>query len=227
MGVKCFYVEITDKCKVYLRRYSVDSFWKNDIKYLKLNPLCIGNSGYSPDFHNAEILYGIYPIPYTADKVTVDEFPMLDHNHPLWKHVAVCKCGYEFDEYDHYQMFVDDIYIDKANGREHSLRTRTPGMMWNAPWRLSFEKNQVDGKYLCVICPDGLEWDIDSQARNCTMKTDNVHKCWIRHGTPPIITVDKAGLTCGAGAGSIQTYGHKDGKDFGSYHGFLRNGEFT
>jgi hypothetical protein len=41
------------------------------------------------------------------------------------------------------------------------------------------------------------------------------HKCWIRHGTPPKIHVDKAGVTCGAGAGSIAYPG---------WHGFLRKG---
>jgi hypothetical protein len=44
------------------------------------------------------------------------------------------------------------------------------------------------------------------------------HKCWIRHGKAPLITVDKNGVTCGAGTGSIAA---------GDYHGFLRNGEFT
>jgi hypothetical protein len=40
----------------------------------------------------------------------------------------------------------------------------------------------------------------------------------VRHGEPPQITVDKRGLTCHAGAGSIA---------LGSYHGFLHNGVFT
>jgi hypothetical protein len=40
----------------------------------------------------------------------------------------------------------------------------------------------------------------------------------VRHGEAPNITVDKNGVTCGAGAGSIQC---------GSYHGFLRNGELV
>ena len=43
------------------------------------------------------------------------------------------------------------------------------------------------------------------------------HKCWVRHGDPRtgIVTVDKNGVTCGAGAGSIATRG---------WHGFLREG---
>lgn len=44
------------------------------------------------------------------------------------------------------------------------------------------------------------------------------HKCWVRHGEAPDIHVDKSGVTCGAGAGSIMA---------GSYHGFLHNGHLT
>ena len=44
------------------------------------------------------------------------------------------------------------------------------------------------------------------------------HKCWVRHGAPPDVHVDKAGITCGAGAGSIAVAG---------YHGFLHRGCLT
>jgi hypothetical protein len=46
---------------------------------------------------------------------------------------------------------------------------------------------------------------------------DDVHKCWVRHGDPRTgeLHVDKNGVTCSAGAGSILS---------GSYHGFLHNG---
>ena len=72
--------------------------------------------------------------------------------------------------------------------------------------------------HLLVVCPSGQSWDIDSRASNCTMPDDRTHRCWVRHGEPPNLTVDKAGKTCAAGAGSIIA---------GSYHGFLRNGELT
>lgn len=74
-----------------------------------------------------------------------------------------------------------------------------------------------DGPCLCVQTPGGT-WNIDSRASNCTMPYDYEHRCWIRHGEPPNITVDKAGKTCSAGGGSIQC---------GSYHGFLQYGRFT
>ncbi len=52
----------------------------------------------------------------------------------------------------------------------------------------------------------------------CRRLQPRPHKCWIRHGTPPDLTVDKNGVTCNAGAGSILV---------GDYHGFLVNGRFT
>lgn len=72
--------------------------------------------------------------------------------------------------------------------------------------------------HLMAVCPNGHHWDIDSRAANCGSKGDRQHRCWIRHGDAPMITVDKAGKSCQAGAGSIQA---------GNWHGFLRNGEFV
>lgn len=66
-----------------------------------------------------------------------------------------------------------------------------------------------------VKLPDGRTWYIDSRASNCDKPGDSSHRCWVRHGEPPNLTVDKIGNTCGAGGGSIATDG---------YHGFLRGG---
>ena len=88
--------------------------------------------------------------------------------------------------------------------------------MWNA-WWMPYTKGP-DGLCLVVKCPGGHEWMIDGRASNCTLPDDDEHHCWIRHGEPPRITVDKNGVTCNAGAGSIQA---------GTYHGFLIDGVFT
>jgi len=70
-----------------------------------------------------------------------------------------------------------------------------------------------------VILPNGIPWDIDSRAGNCALKDDRLHRCWVRTGEPPDVTVGKSGgPTCAAGAGSIQG---------GDWHGFLRNGELV
>lgn len=73
--------------------------------------------------------------------------------------------------------------------------------------------------HLHVMLPDGHMWNVDGRASNCTMKDDKTHRCWVRHGEPPNLHVDKKGHTCSAGAGSILSplEGH--------WHGFLHNGE--
>lgn len=91
-----------------------------------------------------------------------------------------------------------------------------PGAMWFAYYSNGSWDNE-SCPHLMVVTPNGGHWDIDSRCSNCTLPNDKQHRCWVRHGDPPNVTVDKAGSTCSAGAGSIIT---------GSYHGFLRNGVF-
>lgn len=87
----------------------------------------------------------------------------------------------------------------------------------NAP---GYHRFGPDGRALTVVCPNGMHWEIDGRASNCTMPDDPEHYCWVRHGRPEdgTLHVDKNGKTCGAGAGSIQ---------MGGYHGFLHNGQLT
>ncbi|HEY3781459.1 MAG TPA: hypothetical protein VGL56_10275 [Fimbriimonadaceae bacterium] len=103
----------------------------------------------------------------------------------------------------------DDADMDKS-------RMLESGAMWYAPtgYASRIEPHTPDKRILCVKLPNGHTWVIDHKANNCTRKDDYVHRCWVRHGEPPNITVDKNGDTCGCGC-SIQS---------GDYHGFLRNG---
>ena len=99
-------------------------------------------------------------------------------------------------------------------------RQLPPGTMYWESWhpaQCRFWDN-CDGKHLHVILPNGIHWNIDGRASNCTLPQDRVHRCWIREGIPPYITVGKNGLTCSVGAGSIQVM---------NYHGFLRDGILT
>lgn len=96
-----------------------------------------------------------------------------------------------------------------------------PGCLyWNTWFPEDFYWSNHKGAHLMAILPNGSEWNIDSRASNCTMKDDKIHRCWCRRGNPEtdMITVDKSGVTCQAGAGSIGVEG---------YHGFLKNGSFT
>lgn len=95
------------------------------------------------------------------------------------------------------------------------------GAMWFAPWYTDVYVG-LDGRCLVVRTPGG-EWIVDSEASNCTRKGDKTHRCWLRHGEAPDVTVDKDGPnTCAAGAGSILMT--KAGGCQADYHGFLRGG---
>ena len=80
--------------------------------------------------------------------------------------------------------------------------------------------SNCDDRHLHVVLPNGHLWDIDGRASNCAVREDLAHRCWVRHGDPRTgdIHVDKEGVTCAAGAGSIVSSG---------YHGFLHHGELV
>lgn len=107
---------------------------------------------------------------------------------------------------------------DWSDRRDHAHQFG-PGAMYFATWLPKcLEWDDETEPHLYVETPGGA-WDIDSRSENCQMSGDRRHRCWIRHGTPPDITVSKiGGRTCAAGGGSILTP---------RYHGFLINGSFT
>lgn len=111
-------------------------------------------------------------------------------------------------------------------GEEFASIGQAPvGAMWFAPWYDEIFKPQLE--HVLIVKTPGGDWIVDSEANNCTMPNrgaDGVarlarkqedHHCWIIQGEVPDITVDKNGVTCGAGAGSI-------GQE--NYHGFLQGG---
>lgn len=106
-----------------------------------------------------------------------------------------------------------DIFYDDACQRlkdeddepGHCHQTRKP---WT----------NCNGRHLIGVLPNGRHWDIDSRCNNCGLPDDTVHRCWVRHGDPEkgeLVHVDKKGLTCNAGGGSIL---------IPQWHGFLRSG---
>jgi hypothetical protein len=99
-----------------------------------------------------------------------------------------------------------------------------PGAMWlvhHEPGECWARWTNCSGTHIEVILPDGGSWDIDSRASNCALKSDGEHRCWVKQGTPPLLTVNKTGKTGSAGSGSIISNGPK------RWHGFLRNGELV
>lgn len=160
-------------------------------------------------YHNAKVLIAANaPERASSDAATPEELA-----DPRWP----TKCDYCEHVFsgEARQIFCQSLYRRADTGEETTLHEAPPGAMWDAVWFRHPQHKGPDGRCLVVRCPDGHDWMIDSRASNCTLPKDNVHKCWVRHGEPPNITVDKKGVTCSAGAGSIQTP---------KWHGFLRDG---
>lgn len=199
MNVKCFFLEPTDQRRYSLRRYA------GDLK-------CTGKLSY----HNVMALIG---------NLSKDEIEQPPKEDPRWP--KACECGYVFQDSDNWQLFSEHVYRRQDTGELTTIGDSGPGAMWFADWMLrDLDRTKVgnlwrgpDDHCLIVKCPpNGHEWTVDGRCSNCTKPTDDLHKCWIRHGTPPNITVDKNGNTCSAGAGSILVPG---------WHGYLRNGELV
>jgi len=199
MGIQCFFIHKTGFTHRYLRRYAS-------------NKSCTA-SGFG--YCNAKFFIdkGIIGEASTTVKQLIDKEDI------RWP--KQCSCGYFFKEDDEWQLFIDPEYAKSdAENIFYTLENAPAGAMWNADWLLQEGSNKnrgPDGHCLVVRTPGG-DWVIDGKASNCDRPDDDSHKCWVRHGIPPLITVDKNGATCGAGAGSIA---------IGKYHGHLVNGELT
>lgn len=123
------------------------------------------------------------------------------------------------------QVFRKTLYSTASGDPE-------PGDLFWADWYHSKHEgverclfwDNCKGPHLMAVLPNGHHWDIDSRASNCASPEDRIHRCWVKEGTPPNITVGKGGVTCAAGAGSIAA--GKWGKN-PPWHGFLRNGQFV
>lgn len=197
MKVQCFLLKETNRVQLFLRRFVYSDKLKCPIH----------------GYHDARILWKeIIQEPNSYLNGFGDEKIKELKDHPGWP--KKCNCGYEFKEGDEWQIFNERLWERQDTHELISLRDAPPGAMWDAWWYHDVYKGP-DGKCLVVKMPGNSEWIIDSRASNCTMPNDNEHHCWIRHGEPPFITVDKNGKTCNAGAGSIAVPG---------WHGFLTRG---
>lgn len=138
---------------------------------------------------------------------------------PRWP-TTCSKCRIPFPDEVVRQVFTERLY-DTPSG------TPEPGDLYWANWThwgymdkdccIYWDNcNDPRGHLYCIL-PNGHTWDIFSRCSNCTLPQDRQHRCWVLHEGPPLY-VDKNGLTCSAGGGSIAVPG---------YHGFLANGELT
>jgi len=235
VSVEAFLLVEIDRATVALRRYRSTRYTPDHQPIHEPCPKMPGEYSY----HDASMDLGTFPLmPVTPtddepwrDRVLVIEGLTIDSKGDHWSHddyrwPARCACGYVFVDDDKWQVSWHPLWkrADGAAG-EWSLRDAPPGAIWNATWMGDFARGK-DGRCLVAKLPNGHDWMIDGPASNCTMQGEKTHRCWIRHGEPPKLTVDKnagtedasAPTTCAAGAGSIAS---------GDYHGFLQGGVFT
>lgn len=212
MATPCYLLEPTDTDRRWLRRY----VFEHD-----------GGWTCAEGWHEARVpIQDGRVIPSLEHPGCVKEPETWAFLHdPRWPTHCDEGCGYAFTAQDRRQVLTRRVYrvaatIDGAElavGAETTLEDAPPGAQWYADWMGPWAQGP-DGRCLIVRLPDGHDWMVDAEATNCTRKGDTSHRCWIRHGTPPLVTVDKDGETCHAGAGSIATPG---------YHGFLQAGILT
>ena len=171
-------------------------------------PNCLGKGGVG--YHNAQL-----PLRTSTDlKDRTFAGAPKDYPDSAWP----TKCDYCPATVPHgaeRQVFYSRLYNTASGSPE-------PGDLFWERWTHDSglgwcEWSNCAGPHLIAILPNGDRWNVDGRASNCTMKQDKTHRCWVRHGEPPNVHVDKNGLTCAAGAGSIVVPG---------WHGFLHNGEF-
>jgi hypothetical protein len=223
----CYLIEDTDRQLVTLRRFAFGL--APDEEPSPAHRACpeapTMPSGYRYGCDATSPPVGIVPLELTADGYQ----PALDpvsRNHPAWP--TVCeRCGLPLEEDDEWQTNGDPFVrvvaalpgAALAVGDEVPHRQAPPGAMWFAKWAEKFSAG-FDGRALIVRLPDGHDWRVDGEATNCTRPGDKSHRCWLREGEPPYVTVGKTpdDLTCSAGAGSILSPG---------YHGFLHAGVLT
>ena len=204
--VQCFFMEPTGKVRVKLRRYT-----RGDGECMDTR-----NWGY----HQASVDVGDFE---DVDRDVSDLHPGeskfgIAYEDPRWP--SHCICGTKFSDDVVKQVFEELLLRKQGTDELFTIRNLPHGAMWYAEHYGDIPAwCGPDGKALMVQVLDH-PWHVDGRASNCTMPEDNVHKCWVRHGEPPNVTVDKNGHTCQAGGGSIWVrMGKPDG-----WHGFLRNG---
>jgi hypothetical protein len=222
MSIKAFFLEPTGEQRVYLRTYQ---------DCMRSGQPCPGRS-----YHDARVLVGTRPEQKLGDGCIA---ALSKEDYPPEHWPVTCGCGYRFSDQAVRQVFTESLYRRSDSGEVCTLREAPEGAIWDAWWCCTPDRMGADGRCLVAKVPGGHEWMIDGRASNCdspcrhcvrpyhqhSPKPDDCpgyedarpHKCWVREGTPPLLTVGKNGITCGAGAGSILTP---------NWHGFLRNGIF-
>jgi len=237
--IACFLVEPTSRAARSLRRYTY-----SDAPF----PTCSNNYGHDAEtpIEPARVHVGDDGC-FQLDDPRAGEITTFDDDDRWPTRCARCGWTFDLTSDQVIDQIAWHVLYGRVDGRgePRTLRNLEPGAMYYADWYDWPEAKGPDGRALIVILPpDGHPWHVDGRANNCdspcatcghryyehnaaakdrAFKCDRYvdakpHKCWVRHGTPPNVHVDKNGVTCGAGAGSIQTP---------RYHGFLNQGRLV
>jgi hypothetical protein len=195
--IRCFLLNPTKFYELSLRRW----VWSDQSK-------CSLPHGY----HDKSVV--INPkLELEEQPASGDDTSKFPHSDPAWP--VQCDCGYAFQEGDQWQVNYSSLFQRSDTGELVTLHSAPVGALWDCTWMPDSYK-RPDGRYMCCRTPGG-DWCIDSKCSNCT-RPNEPHECWVRHGVPPDLHVDKNGNTCSAGAGSIIC---------GGWHGFLHHGHLV
>ncbi len=104
MGVKCFFVEPTDRAKRSLRRYHSSS---------DVTSKCPGRMSYHNAHTPLDVVERCFSPGDEAYPALAD--PQIPHADPRWP-FKCDDCDYRFIDTDPWQVFDEQIYVDKATG---------------------------------------------------------------------------------------------------------------
>lgn len=172
-----------------------------------------GQSWYSKD-----AVYHVTEYPLTEEQYELANYDDLQKEFGPPGVCTRCQVKYEREELERHGS--ERRVYDNQDGLNNHV-----GDMFYAPWMhgkddhcMYWDNCNHPKGHLMVVMPDGGIWDTDSRGSNCTKPDDRTHRCWVKHGEVPNITIDKNGLTCKAGGGSVKMI---------SWHGFLRDGKLV
>ena len=202
-GCPCFWVEMTGRAGIRLRRFVFSSEGKP----------CTGKNGY----HDASSEITAY------EKLRWEE--QTDHGkvrlpprsrskkHRAWP--KVCECGYRFEADDEWQTNADPEWkrADTGDLLVCEAHVLPAGALWHMDWTplAPWTDRYGDGVNLYAMCPNGSYWNVDGPAYGGgEAKTP---EAWSRTGDPrrPLETQLSAMPSIIAG----------------DYHGWLANGIFS
>lgn len=163
---QCFILETTGYSTLWARRYTSGTY---DCE-------CVDRS-----YHNNRNLFGRRP---TEGSVSYDGSSLKD----ILPFPTHCVCGYEFNDESEWQIFAETEYHIRETGEILFLGDAPDGAIWHAHW-LDFhqESRGIDLKAYQIKI-GGISLVLDD-INYCGRKYP--HKCWIRTGTPPNITLTR------------------------------------